>query len=195
MKYSLLEDDELLRLMKKQDNNAFHEIYIRYWKSIFHVAYKKVHSKEVAEELTQNLFVSLWEKREENNILHLKSWLFGSVRYSVINYYKSQIVHEKYINYIQGSMCEPAHTAEQLTLYSDLSEAIEKGISLLPKKTQEVFKLSRVENRSVKEISKAMNISEKAVEYHITQSLKQMRLHLKDYFLMLAILISQGLSN
>ncbi|MFZ6012927.1 MAG: RNA polymerase sigma-70 factor [Bacteroidota bacterium] len=181
MNYAAIEDHELLNLIASHDEHAFREVYVRYWKSVFLLAYKKVHSKEVAEELTQNLFISLWEKRQENRILNLQPWLFTSIRYGIINYYKSQIVHEKYLSYIQGSTDEFEHTTEQLTLFQDLSEAIEKGIALLPQKTQEVFKLSRVENRSVKEISQAMNISEKAVEYHITQSLRLMRIHLKDY--------------
>jgi RNA polymerase sigma-70 factor (family 1) len=183
MNYALLQDLKLLDLMKEHDHSAFREVYERYWKEVFLSAYKKIRSKEIAEELTQNLFVSLWEKRTENKIENLRSWLFGSIKYAIINYYKSQIVHEKYLHYIQGNIDERVHTTEQLTLLKDLSEAIEKGISLLPQKTQEVFKLSRMENRTVKEISKEMNISEKAVEYHITQSLKAMRLHLKDYLL------------
>src|SRR5687767_9529183 len=100
MRYHLLEDGDLLGLMTNDDSLAFREIYVRYWKNVFLLACKKVRSKEVAEELTQNLFVSLWEKRAENKILHLQSWLFGSIRYGIINYYKSQIVHEKYVSYI-----------------------------------------------------------------------------------------------
>ena len=183
MNYALLQDLKLLDLMKEHDHSAFREVYERYWKEVFLSAYKKIRSKEIAEELTQNLFISLWEKRSENKIENLRSWLFGSIKYAIINYYKSQMVHEKYLHYIQGTIDERVHTTEQLMLLKDLSDAIEKGISLLPQKTQEVFKLSRMENRTVKEISQEMNISEKAVEYHITQSLKAMRLHLKDYLL------------
>ena len=105
----------------------------------------------------------------------------GAIKYSIINYYKSQIVHEKYLSYIQGGVAEEGQTAERLTLLKELNDAIDKGISLLPQKTQQVFKLSRIENRPVKEISQTLNISEKTVEYHITQSLKLMRVYLKDY--------------
>ena len=181
MRYDLLQDAQLLSRVVEHDEKAFHEIYVRYWKQVFLLAYKKVRNKEVAEELTQNLFVSLWSKRNENNIQSLQGWLFGSIKYGIINYYKSQLVHEKYLTFIQGGIREQELTPEQLMLLKDLSETIEKGIHLLPKKTQRVFKLSRVENRSVKEISQALNISEKAVEYHITQSLKLLRIYLKDY--------------
>jgi RNA polymerase sigma-70 factor (family 1) len=188
MTYKVLHDQELLCFMKEHDHNAFQEIYQRYWKSVFQIAYKKVRCKEVAEELTQNLFLSLWEKRTVNSIQNLDSWLFGSIKYGIINYYKSQLVHEKYVNYVQGSSEGYAYSTEQLTLLRDLSEATEKGIALLPQKTQQVFKLSRIENRTVKEISQVLNISEKAVEYHITQSLKLLRVHLRNYLVFTIIL-------
>ena len=114
--------------------------------------------------------------------------MFSAIKYGVINHYKSQIVHEKYVEYEKGILNESNPSTEQITAYRELSQVIEKGISLLPAKTQMVFKMSRIENRSIKEIAKDLNISEKAVEYHITQSLKIMRVHLKDYLLVIAIL-------
>lgn len=189
MNYTLLPDEELLTLVKQhEDEAAFREVYNRYWREVFLVAYRKVKSRETAEELTQNLFLGIWEKRKEISILNLRPWLLGGVKYSVINYYKSQIVHEKYIKHIHITGQSSVSTTEQMTLQADLTDAIEKGVSLLPQKTQQVFKLSRFENRSVKEISRDLNISEKAVEYHITQSLKWMKVYLKDYLITLLLI-------
>jgi RNA polymerase sigma-70 factor (family 1) len=190
MEYALLKDCELLELVReKEDSAAFREIYIRYWKEIFTLAYKKVRSKELAEELTQNIFVSLWERRTGHGVQHLKSWLLGALKFSIINQYKSQMVHEKYVSYSSSHSSELSDATVQQIFLKDLSEAVELGVTLLPKKTQKVFKLSRMENRTVKEISQTMNISEKAVEYHITQSLKVMKVHLKEYLLLLLLFI------
>jgi RNA polymerase sigma-70 factor (ECF subfamily) len=189
MLYSLLQDDELLNLMKENDSIAFKEIYLRHWRHVFLVAYHKIKSKEIAEEISQNIFVSLWERRGEVNILNLKHYLLRSAKFSIINHYKSQMVQERYVNYVQGNGVNKEYSTEQLVYLKDLSAAVEKGMALLPTKTQEVFKLSRVENYSVKEISKTLNISEKAVEYHITQSLKLMKHYLKDYLLFILVFI------
>ncbi|MDJ1496330.1 RNA polymerase sigma-70 factor [Cytophagaceae bacterium DM2B3-1] len=190
MNYSHLSDSELLELMKLQDDqDAFREVYKRHWRSVFLVAYKKLHDKELAEEFTQNLFVDVWEKRSENTIRQLPSYLFGALKFTIINYYKSQMVHEKYVSYKHGNNDSISHTTEELVMLADLSQAIEKGMALLPPKSREVFKLSRVEHFSVKEIASLLNISEKAVEYHITQSLKQIRVHLKDYILFVLLFL------
>lgn len=183
MDYSLLPDEALVGLMKHEDKGAFRVLYERYWKEILLAAYRKTGSKEIAEELTQNLFLNLWERRATVEIQHVRAWLFTAIKFSIINHYKSQIVHEKFVTYVQHTASDHAHTTEQTAIHRDLSQAIDKGIALLPEKTQQVFKLSRFENRSIKEIARDLNISEKAVEYHITQSLKRMRVHLKDYLL------------
>jgi RNA polymerase sigma-70 factor (family 1) len=184
MNYRNLSDDALLALYKDSDSDAYKEIYLRYWKQVYQVAYKKLHNKELAEELTQNLFVDLWKRRDSLAINTLTSYLFGSLKFAIINYYRSQIVQEKYQLHMLKSKPEN-ESCDHLILLHDLSDALNKGIDLLPKKTAEVFKLSRINNYSVKDISKEMNISEKAVEYHITQSLKTMRFHLKEYLLLL----------
>jgi RNA polymerase sigma-70 factor (family 1) len=187
MNYRNLPDDAILVLFKNNDADAYKEIYLRYWKQVYQVAYKKLQSKELAEELTQNLFVDLWKRRDSLAINNLSAYLFGSLKFAVINYFKSLLVQERYQVHAQASVAEN-ETTDHLILLHDLSEALNRGIDLLPKKTAEVFRLSRINNYSVKDIAKALNISEKAVEYHITQSLKTMRYHLKEY-MVLALLL------
>jgi RNA polymerase sigma-70 factor (ECF subfamily) len=167
MNYTLTTDEQLIILIKQEEDElAFREVYRRYWREVFMVAYRKIKSREVAEELTQNLFLNLWEKRKESAILNLQPWLFGAIKYSIINYYKSQIVHEKYIKHLHVTAQVSVSSTEQMTMQADLSDAIDKGVSLLPQKTQQVFKLSRFENRSVKEISRDLNISERLPDHN-----------------------------
>jgi RNA polymerase sigma-70 factor (family 1) len=188
MNYRNLSDEAVLLLFKDEDAHAYKEIYLRYWKQVYQVAYKKLHSKELAEELTQNLFVDLWKRRNTIRIDNLSAYLFGSLKYAIINYFKSVLVHEKYNLHVLQASKPHADNTDHLILLHDLSEALNKGIDLLPKKTAEVFKLSRISHYSVKDISRELNISEKSVEYHITQSLKTMRFHLKEYFVLALLL-------
>jgi RNA polymerase sigma-70 factor (family 1) len=190
MSYKLLGDNLLVNMLKDDDELAFKEIYVRYWKELYRVAYTKTHLKEVSEELTQNLFVDLWRRRQIVVVNSLSCYLFGSLKFSIINHYKSQLIKDQYqVKHQQKK--EPATSpADELTLLNDLSTALNHSIALLPKKTGEVFRLSRIDNCSTKEISQQLNISEKAVEYHITQSLKSMRYYLKEYLFTSSLLIT-----
>lgn len=187
MEYCNSTDAELLTKIKQSDHQAFKEIYKRYWKVCFLQLFRKSNSKELAEELTQNVFISLWERRHIHEISHLSSYLTSAVRYSFINYLKNAVQFDRYADYKKGQGEIGANSLEEQLSVRELAISIEKGINLLPRKTREVFVLSRLEYNSVKEIAQKLKISEKAVEYHITQSLKAMRLALKDYMIIIAL--------
>lgn len=183
MKYHMLTDDMLLRHLKASDEKAFKEIYQRYWKPLFFIAYQKSQSKELAEEIVQSIFISVWEKREIAEIDNLEHYLKVAVKYRVINLFKSRAVKEKFIRTVAKQEDLDNSTYQSIGL-KDLSGAMQDSIAMLPQKTKEIFKLSRLENYSVKQIAQQMNMSEKAVEYHITQSLKLMRTRLKDFMVL-----------
>lgn len=180
----------LWKLVKVSDDRAFAEVYRRHWRAVFGAAYHRVRSKEVAKELVQNLFLRLWERREATAIDHLEAYLQRGIRNSVLNYIESKMVEEKYRKSLAGSMA-PAADADAVLLLHELNRAVERALGQLPPRTQEIFRLSRFENQSAREIASRLNLSEKAVEYHITKSLKLLRLHLKDFIFLLAL--SKGL--
>jgi RNA polymerase sigma-70 factor (ECF subfamily) len=180
MSYNLLTDDMLVKLLKASDNEAFRVIYERFWKSLYTKAYIKLRSADLAEELTQSLFVSIWENRSVSNIDNLSFYLHAAIKYKIINYIQSRYAKQRAVESENFELISDNAT-ENTILLRDLHIAIEKAIQLLPSKTREVFKLSRFESFSVREIARQMDISEKAVEYHITQSLKLLRFQLKDY--------------
>lgn len=193
MDYKLLADEILTKLLKADDEIAFKEIYTRYWKQLFNAAYFRLASKEAAKELVQNLFLSVWEKRNTLAINNLQYYLTAAIKNRVINYIEAAVVQKKYQQHIRETFSSTSLETEATVQYNELYLAFEKALQQLPQKTREVFKMSRFENQSVKEIAQHFNLSEKAVEYHITSSLKTLRLNLKDFMVsaMLAAAASQ----
>jgi RNA polymerase sigma-70 factor (ECF subfamily) len=190
MEYELLCDEILLKLLKASDDKAFKEIYNRYWRQLYQSTYIKARSHDVAEEIVQNIFVSLWEKRTTSSIEHLESYLHTAVKYRVINYFKSFLVKEKYLKNLKQQYSEAEDTSATNLLLHELNSIIDKAIRELPEKTQVIFNLSRTEHYTVKQISESMHLSEKAVEYHITKSLKQLRFYLKEIMSVVIALIA-----
>lgn len=181
MDYRLLADEILIKLLKADDEAAFKEIYNRYWKQLFNAAYYRLASKEAAKEILQNLFLHIWEKRSSLTIGILESYLHVAVKNRVINYIESVLVQKKYQQHIKETWSNQSIETEATVQYNELYLAFQKAIQQLPPKTRDVFKMSRMEHLSVKEIAQQLNISEKAVEYHITSSLKTLRINLKDF--------------
>lgn len=181
MEYELLADETLLDLLRADDTFAFKEIYRRYWERLYYKALRKINSREVAEDIVQTVLVDLWDRRISHNIQYINSYLEASVKYQVINYIKAAISKKIHLSAFGERQGTEQSDGDLLLLTRELNTAIDRAIRQLPQKTQTVFRLSRFERHSNKDISRIMGLSEKAVEYHITQSLKTLRLHLKNF--------------
>jgi RNA polymerase sigma-70 factor (family 1) len=189
MDYELLADDVLLKFLKISDEHAYKAIYLRYWRRLYYSAVSKTNSKEVAEDIVQSVFADLWDRREHHQINNIAAYLETAVKYQIINYIKAAISKRaQYTGFSELQKTEE-NSADLPLLVQELNTAIDKAISQLPQKTQTIFRLSRFEKHSNKDISQIMDLSEKAVEYHITQSLKSLRFFLKDFILVDLILL------
>jgi len=181
MNIKLLDDVGLVEMLQEGKVKAFEEIYRRYWYKLFGMAYHQTGVREEAEELVQEVFLSIWNRRTEVIIKHLELYLTIAIKNQVYDFIKSQVSFRKYQEYLIFQEIHQHYDTDEIVNFTELSEAVEKVLSRLPEKSAEVFKLSRFENKSVKEIAKGLEISEKAVEYHITKSLKFLRENLKSY--------------
>lgn len=174
-------DSFLLERLRKNDQKAFQEIYDQYWRKLFSVAYNILGSKEESEELVQDIFENLWKKRNENQIEHLGVYLVVSAKHKSLNLIKSKINLSNFQEYLIYHEIQQNHSPDSILNFSDLSNAVDKALMNLPEKSCEIFRKSRFENMPVKKIASEYNLSEKAVEYHITKSLKALKEELKYY--------------
>lgn len=163
------------------EEQAFHEIYIRYWKKLYDIAFRKIQSSKVAEELTQDIFLKLWEGRKSLKIEQLNLYLFASVRNAVINHYRTTFIHEKFVDYAAYQYNKSDSSTEHQIELNDLMATIQEQLNEMPEKTRHIFTLNRLQYQSVKEISLKLNVPERTVEYHISQAVKVLKTHLKDY--------------
>ncbi|MBD2757057.1 RNA polymerase sigma factor [Spirosoma validum] len=183
MNLKSIPDEILLIRLRTGDEAAFREIYQRYWKKLYSVTRRKIDSLDVVEELIQDIFLKLWERRNELRIERLDAYLFTAVRYATINHIKSTLIHEKYADYAYAHLPEASSTTEEQMDLDELIEAVEKQLSDLPEKTRQIFRLNRLEYHSVKEISSHLKVPERTVEYHLSQAIKALRTYLRDYLL------------
>ncbi|GAB4024130.1 RNA polymerase sigma factor [Spirosoma koreense] len=178
-----LSDEILVIRLRTGDEAAFREIYQRYWKKLYWIARRKVESQDAVEELVQDIFLKIWERRTELRIERLDAYLMTAVRYATINHIKSTLIHEKYADYAYAHLPEASSTTEEQMDLDELIEAVERQLNDLPEKTRQIFRLNRLEYHSVKEISSRLNVPERTVEYHLSQAIKALRTYLRDYLL------------
>lgn len=173
-------DEVLLLLLKEERMDAFEELYNRYWNKLYAAAYKRIRSREIAEEVVQDFFTSLWLNRKTTEIkTSFAGYVYTAVRYLVLAYIQKEIVRNTYRLGLLSD--KPDNSTEEMVITNDLLLNINKEVELLPVKCRSVFELSRREYKTNKEIANELGISEKTVENQLTKALKRIRIGLNSF--------------
>jgi len=171
-----LSDNELIQLLKNDDNSAFTEIYNRYAESLAGFAGAKLFHLEDARDILHDIFIKLWEDR--NTLLitsNLKSYLFSAVRYRVIDKIRRKVTRQGYSLMIQSASTANAHGADEIFEAKELQENIDNALRDLPFRTKQIYELSRNQHYTISEIAQMLNISEQTVKNQLTTALKHLR--------------------
>jgi RNA polymerase sigma-70 factor (ECF subfamily) len=149
-------------------------------------AYQRIGNREEVEELLQDLFLSIWAKKETLDIhTNLEAYLMGALKFKIYNHFRAQKVKDAYISAYTYLGDAAQNVVEDVIYYDELYLAIEKSVGLLPDKCREVYILSRHEHLSYREISTRLNMPIDTVEKQMSKALKFLRQHLKDFMLLL----------
>ena len=183
--YPDLTDQQLLPLFTTGDEMAFSELYNRYWKKLLAIAYHHTKDKMLAEEIVQEIFITLWARKSNTPIASMEGYLATAVKFSVYKF----LYRQRRRTEIENGTCakDVSFLCQQQIEARFTQEYINGLVEELPEKCRLVFRYSRNEGLSIPEISREMNIAEKTVEAHLTKGLKMLRLSLRraGYLLLL----------
>lgn len=173
-------DHELLEQLATGDRLAFTELYNRYWDKAFAVAMHRVADEDIAVEIVQDIFVSLWQRRTQLQIKNgVATYLSAAIKYKVINHLASQYRKEQHLTNMVQSAPQAIDSTNDWLDAKELYQLLEEAIGKLPPKCKLVFLMSREENKTYAEIAEELGISEKTVEAHLSKALGTLRQSLK----------------
>jgi RNA polymerase sigma-70 factor (family 1) len=186
-------DQNLFLDLKNGDTNAFKLIYDRFWADLYRYAYNILRNQEICEGIVQETFLSLWNKRQHLQISSsLRAYLFTAVKFQTVTQIRALKVRSSYANNFstfENTLSDNSN--EENIRFTDLKKHLEMEVTKLPEKCQLIFRMSRNEHQSIKDISAVLNLSHKTVENQLSKALKQLRSSLGDFLLLsVALLIS-----
>lgn len=172
--YTALKDSELTAMLRSGEEGVYEEIYNRYWDKLYYIAHRILKSQEATEEVVQDVFVLLWNKRATLTIQSLPVYLAAMVRYEVYRYMardeKDKENELAYQHTVPGSTSFDTDLENKLLL-----ELVETLSNQLPEKCRLVFQYVKLQDRALPEVAEALNISQKTAEAHLTKALKTIR--------------------
>ncbi|WP_184549548.1 RNA polymerase sigma-70 factor [Mucilaginibacter sp. FT3.2] len=176
-------DIQLIEQLKLGDDCALTAIYKKYWQQLYLSAYHVLKDKQACEDIIQELFIKLWHNRNSIEItVSLKAYLYAATRYEVYRQIRAGAATSDVFDTLVNLLQTPA--GQNDIEYKELLLQVGDVVGTLPQKCREVYKLSREEHLSHKQIASRLNISTKTVENHLTKALRQLRTSLGTFFLL-----------
>jgi RNA polymerase sigma-70 factor (ECF subfamily) len=181
------EEKILLQQLSENNEQALTQLYKAHWQNLFLSAYNVLKDKKACEDIVQEIFVQLWVRRQTLDIRQsLATYLTTAVRYQVYHHIRKAArrvtVPEEQVAHRQTSGCD-----ERL-LQKDLHGRVHEAVKELPEKCRLIYRLSREEQLTHKEIAHHLNISIKTVENQLTIALRRVRHCLEEYSIICVLL-------
>ena len=176
------EENHLLQKALQGDTSAFEQIYRLYVSDLCSFAAYYLKSADAAQDIVQNVFLILWERRDSIHINGcLKTYLFTSVRNLCLNFLKHQTIHRTSLDIYSQLFLLPAATPHEIAEQQELDISLTHALENVPERPRIVFILNRYFNMKYAQIADILEISVKTVDAHMVKAVKSLRtnLHLR----------------
>lgn len=183
------ENAQLQKLLQENEEAFMETLFRTYFSFVCKTIYRIVQDNATAEDLAQDVFVRIWNRRSELQQVYFKAYLHRAGINMALDYIdknKRRGVHMPIEDYMEPVQAAPvSHNSLQQT-----TRHIQQAIDKLPQKCREIFILSRYEELSYKEIASTLNISVKTVENQMITALKKLRVSLQDYLQVIVLFLA-----
>jgi len=187
------ENINLLERMS-EERNAFETMFRENWDMVYSISFAMAKSKTMAEDIAQDVFLSLWENRQKiSGVQNVKAFLNTVTKFTVLKRLRRIKVEEAFKQYqaYRSFLNIEFANQEDMLMLKHINNSIQKGISELPPQQQRVFKLSREQGLSHEEIGETIGVSKKTVKDYIVRSLAFLRQRLQsDSLIFIALMFS-----
>lgn len=173
--YTRYSPNELLDLIRQDNEAAFSELYERYWEKLFVIAYNRLRDKADSEDIVHDVFTALWTNRHLHQIDAPENYLAVAVKYAVLNRIKRNIRdREKQTRSAAETPVAECHIETALQ-YKTIIERVKLEVEKLPTHCRLIFLYSREGGLPVKEIARRLHISPKTVENQLGKAVRQLK--------------------
>jgi len=181
-------NDKLLLLqLKEGSRKAFNALYDQYWSAVYAAAYKRLQDQDLAKDITQDVFLQLWAKRDTLQIENLQAYLYTAIRNKVYNIFEQQRKFTP-VPDLFAILSERGDQADAELLKKEFLHAYNTLLESLPATQRKVFRMRYDQGLSTEDIAAQLNISRKTVQNHLSSAVTRMRSSLTAISLLMVLI-------
>jgi RNA polymerase sigma-70 factor (ECF subfamily) len=190
--YDAFTDKELTGLLRKGDERAFSCIYGRYWQVIFQSCNNRLRDRDMAKDIVQNVFTSLWDRRAVIEIDNLSAYLHTAVKFQVLRI-AGKAKRTEFIASFEGMITEPVEKSDVIG-EREVLRLLRLFIDALPAKRRAIFIKRYYNNYTTAEIAQELGISQKTVLNQLNTAETALRMRL-SHIITISIIVSSLIKN
>lgn len=192
----LFNDPELINRIANGDREAFAQFYTAYLKNIYKYIYSICYVKETSEEIVQELFLKVWENRENLvNVRSVKAYLYQSAKHLLFDYIRRLQVESKALDIIELNALIGENYTDNHFIYSEYYQMAQQAIDLLPEKRKQIFKLRLNDELTLDEIALKLHISKSVVKKQLYAGVSFVRKYLYKHGEIVMVLLYLTISS
>lgn len=179
-------DEQLITDLNTGDKRAFEAIFHRFYTPLCFFANRFVEDEEAARDIVQEIFMWLYEKKVTfDSLLGVKSYLYSGVHNKSINHLEKKRSQSRIREKIKAGLSEAMEEADEYLIETEVFEMIFSAIEELPSACRQIFKMSYIEGKGIRDIASQLNISEATVKTQRQRAKKYLRERLENFYPML----------
>jgi RNA polymerase sigma-70 factor (ECF subfamily) len=177
-------DTQLIELIRSSDKEAFDQLYQRYWRLLYGLVAQKTGEPSEAEDMVQEIFIDIWNKRSRLEITHtIKAYLISCAYYKIFRYFRDKGLREKQLEDFARFLERTGESIAGIDLssavfeteFGKLQDVIKSTIQLMPEQMQKVTLLRYRQMKTIPEIAGELNISPLTVKKHLQIAMSRLR--------------------
>lgn len=174
--YSSLDQNELIELLKQSDQKAFNTLFRLYSAKVYHFSYGYLKSTEESEEIVQDTFTKIWEKRATIDAAYsFSGFVFTVAHHLILNRIRKIRNENHYKAILAKNNIHIRNETEEKILHDELEKAQQQALVELPPRRKIIYQMIREEGMTYKQVAELLNISTKTVESQMTEAIKHLR--------------------
>lgn len=185
-KYKDINDQDLAQRIKKDEKDAYEELFKRYAPRIFSFSILYLKNKDDAEELVQNVFLKIWEKRQILDATqNIKAFIFKIAVNTIYDFIRRKNIERAFEDYAKLNYTVNENYTWHSVIFEEMQRNLNNLVAQLPEQQQKIFRLSKLEGLANEEIAETLNLSKRTVENHLYRALSFLKKQLKNESLFL----------
>lgn len=178
---------DLLEALRSGDHDAFSRIYLHYWDTLYKFLMRLIGSDEDAREMTQDIFIALWESRQKVDPSRgVKSYLYGIARHKAMDFFDHRKVEERYSRISAGGNTEDS-APDDIAVAREMELLTKLAVGRMPRTRREVFEMVVEKGLSIDEVATRLGITKAGVSTHLYHARKELKELLTSFILILLL--------